>query len=146
MGDTSYWRKMGCSSHERGQLNSLHKILQIVTSAVRVILTTTKVTSVDDLTYLYKPHQLRYRENIARQMVHVSKGLRLCGTCTSVLALSSASCIWNSSPLVLLFARRGLQPVHWRRMSGFLINQLLFSYNEFPSRSSLGCSHPERRG
>ena len=43
-----------------------HKILQIVTSTVRVMSTTTRVTSVDDLTYLYKPHQLRYRENIAR--------------------------------------------------------------------------------
>ena len=48
-----------------GNCRGSHKITPIVTSAVRVVSTATRVTSCD-LTYLYKLHQLRYRENIAR--------------------------------------------------------------------------------
>ena len=34
----------------------------------------------------------------------------------------------SSSLIVLLFTRRGLQPIHWRRVSGIPVNQLSFKF------------------
>ena len=89
----------------------------------------------DDLTHLYKPHS-SVIERTSHGKWYTSKRVEV----VSERELRSSRCIWCSSPIVLLFAKKkALQPIHWRRMSEILVDQLPFDYNEFPSRSLLGC-------